>query len=175
MDEEIIYKIERELDEEKKELCVLEKNIDYLKKTLVFKTPSKFSIKDVVNSFFGSLLIGLTFVFKGGLIELAINLTYTHLVLIVFVTLLILVFQILFISYLRVPNKKERKVVSFVIKRLIVLYSVSLFVTLILIFLLNVNNNPLIANNFEIIRNLIILVSFPCTIGAAIPGLLKKY
>jgi uncharacterized membrane protein len=175
MNTSIIYRIEKDLAEEKKEICALERNLENIKEKLITKNPSKFSIKDVVNAFFGALLIGLTFAFKGGLVALATNIDYQHLVVMVFVTLFILVFQIYFISYARVPNKNERKFLSFMIKRLVVLYSVSMFVTIGLVFLLNLNNNPLVGNDPIIIRNLIIVISFPCAIGAAIPGLLKKY
>lgn len=170
-----ICRIEREIDEEKREIELLESNVERIKEGLVEKVPQRFSMRDVVNAFFGSLILGLTFVLKGGIIEAALNLTKTHLILLIFVTLLILMFEIYFIQYIRVKDRTRRKVGQFITKRLLTLYTITVLTTVFLIYLMNLNNHPLIGNTFDNVLRLVILNSFPCAIGAAVPSLLKKY
>ncbi|MFW6014174.1 MAG: DUF2391 family protein [Candidatus Nanoarchaeia archaeon] len=168
-------KLKRELEDEKKELELLEENVCRIREGLIEKVPSRFSIKDVINAFFGSLIFGLTILLKGGLIETALKLEKVHLVIIILFTLIILCLEIYFISYMRVKNRKARKASPFILKRLVTLYSITLVVTFGLIYLLNLNQHPEVANTFENIARVAVLTSFPCAIGAAVPSLLKKY
>jgi len=168
-------KLKKELEEEKKELELLEENICRIREGLIEKVPSRFSKRDVVNAFFGSLILGLTFILKGGMIEAARYLEEINMVLIIFATIFILILEIYFISYMRVKNRNARKASQFIAKRLLTLYTITLIVTFSLIYLLNLNNHPLIGNEFYYIIRLAIITSFPCAIGAAVPSLLKKY
>ena len=70
-----LKRIEKEVRKEKKEIRDIEKNLKSIKQSLVRGEPPHFSKKDVMNAFFGALIIGLTFVFKGTLIETALNIS----------------------------------------------------------------------------------------------------
>ncbi|MGM5482974.1 MAG: DUF2391 family protein [Nanobdellota archaeon] len=170
-----ICKIEREIDEEKRELELLEKSVYRIRESLLEKVPQKFSRRDIVNAFFGSLILGLTFVLKGGIIDAALNLTTLHLIILPIATLLILTTEIYFISYCRVKDRTGRKAGQFIAKRLFTLYTITLTTTFLLVYLLNFNNHPLVGGTFHNILRLVIINSFPCAIGAAVPSLLKKY
>ncbi len=169
------HKLKKEIAEEKKELELLENSVEKIRESLLEKIPPKFSKRYIVNSFFGSLILGLTFVLKGGTIEASLNLEYWNLIMLIFATIFILFLEIYFISYLRVKKTKSRDMKCFIAKRLFALYSITIVTTLGLIFLLNLNSHPLIGNDLENIVSLLILNSFPCAIGAAVPSLLKKY
>ena len=168
-------KLKKELDEEKKELELLEKNLNSIRESLLVKVPSKFSTRDIINAFFGSLILGLSFVLKGGIIEAAMNLQHLHLILLIVETIFILSLEIYFISYLRVKNRTARKMGQFITKRLFTLYSITMITTIALVYILNLNNHPLVGNDIHNIIKLVIMNSFPCAIGAAVPSLLKKY
>lgn len=170
-----ICKIEREIEEEKRELELLESSVEKIRETLLEKVPQKFSRRDIVNAIFGSMILGLTFVLKGGIITVALNLTEAHLFILIVATLLILMFEIYFISYCRVKDRTGRGMGQFITKRLFTLYSITLVTTLFLVYLLNLNNHPLVGNTFDNVLRLVILNSFPCAVGAAVPSLLKKY
>lgn len=171
----IVCRIERELEEEKKELILLEENVEKLRESLVEKVPSPFSAKDIINSLFGAMIMGMTFVFKGGVLTVASNLEMLHVFLIIIVTLVILVAEIYFIAYSRVKDRSQRKFRQFMAKRLLSLYIITLFVTFSLIYILNINNHPILGNVPENILKMVVVTAFPCAVGAAVPSLLKKY
>ncbi|MFW5991496.1 MAG: DUF2391 family protein [Candidatus Nanoarchaeia archaeon] len=175
MRSKVICKIEREIEDEKKELELLESHVERIRETLLEKVPQKFSKRDVINAFFGSLILGLTFVLKGGIIETSLNLTPIHLTIIVIATLLILMSEIYLISYSRVKDRTARRAGQFIAKRLLTLYTITIITTVFLVYLLNLNNNPLVENSFGNVVRLVVINSFPCAIGAAVPSLLKKY
>ena len=82
----------------------LERKLDEVKKLLIEeKPPEKFGKKDFFYSFFGALVVGLTFMFKGLLIQSGINLAWSNVAMIVIVTLIILTIEIYLIGYSRVP------------------------------------------------------------------------
>jgi uncharacterized membrane protein len=169
-DEEVL----KELREEKKELESLEMQVSHLRERLLDRVPEHFSKRDVVNAFFGSLTIGITFILKGATLSTALNLDLFHLELVIVATLLILFTEIYFIGYSRVKDKNSRRFGQFMTKRLIALYSITIITSLFLVYLLNMNNNPMVRDPSDIVK-IVVLVSFPCAIGAAVPSLLRKY
>ncbi len=166
--------IEQEILEEKKEIEVIEKNISYMREKLLEKIPSRFSKRDVINAFFGSLILGLTFVLKGQTVGVAASLSSIQLIAIVAITLAILMAEIYFIGYSRVRNKSKRRFGQFMTKRLVALYGVTLFVSFGLIYTLNINNSNYVNGFYDVIK-IAVLMSFPCAVGAAVPSLLKQY
>ncbi len=168
-------KIKREIEEEKRELYILENHIERIKENLLERVPAKFSLRDIVDSVFGSIIIGMTFVMKGGVVNIALGLEVVHVVAIIIATCLILVAEIYFIAYSRVKNRYTRKVGQFLLKRLASLYIITILVTFSFVYILNLNNAEAIANQPWNVFRLVILNSFPCAIGAAVPSLLKKY
>src|SRR3989344_2858526 len=142
-----------------------------LRKSLIEKVPSHFSVYHVVAAFFGALFFGFTFVLKGLLLQVGLRLSVLHIAGIILVTLLILTAEIYFVGYRRVNNKKTRKFGQFLLKRLVTYYSISLIVAWLLLFLYGVLTN-LVA--VDVLR-LVVAVSFPAAIGAAVSDLLNQY
>ena len=151
----------------------IEKQINEIYEKVLEKRPSHFRKRDIINAFFGSLIFGLTFIFKGNLIQIALTLTTQHLWTIVIITSLCLTGEIYFIGYTRVKDKVERPFGQFWCKRFVTLYGIEMLVSLGLVYLFNMN--MIIANNPLAILQLVVAVSMPCAVGAAIPGLLKQY
>ncbi len=150
----------------------IEREIHNLYEKLYEKRPSHFHFRDIINSFVGSLILGLTFVFKGSLIELSLTLTKVNISFIILVTAIILTFQIYFMGYSRVKHKKRRKFGQFWAKRFFTLYFIAILVSFMLVYLFNMDA---VASNFTNVLKIVIAVSMPCAIGAAIPSLLKHY
>ena len=155
-----------------KEIRHIERQIRDLYEKIYEKRPSHFHFRDIVNAFVGSLILGLTFVFKGSLIELSLTLTKYHLFFIILITSILLTFQIYFVGYSRVKHKEKRKFDQFWAKRFFSLYSIAILVSLALVYLFNMNS---LTTSLLDIFKIVITVSMPCAVGAAIPSLLKQY
>ena len=159
--------------EEEKELKIIKKEVDLLKTKLLEKRPSHFSKRDIINAFFGALLIGLTFSVKGALIKTAEGLNAIHIMLIVISTIIILVGEIYFIGYSRVSDKNRRKPGQFIMKRLTTLYFIAIIVSIYLVYIMGIYTQ--LENGLYDVYKLVVLLSMPCAIGAAIPSLMKQY
>lgn len=153
----------------------IKKGVDELRKRYLMDEPEHFSKRDLVDAFFGALLLGLTFAVKGLLIRVSQALSNTNIILIIVFTLLILTAEIYFIGYSRVTKKSERKFGQFWVKRILVFVIVAAITSIVLIYLFGLNKLSEINNNFSSVFRLIVLISMPCAIGAAIADLLKKY
>ncbi len=158
--------------DKRKDLKRIEKKISALHEKILEKRPSHFRSRDIVNAVFASLVLGLVFVFKGSLFDIAIKLTTNHLVAIIITTLIILTAEIYFIGYSRVKRKKERRFCQFWLKRLVTLYIIAIVVSLFLVYLFGINY--LVHTNCEVFK-VVITLSMPCAVGAAVPSLLKQY
>ena len=150
----------------------IEREIHNLYEKLYEKRHSHFHFRDIINAFVGSLILGLTFVFKGSLIDLSLTLTKVNLSFIILVTAVILTFQIYFMGYSRVKYKQRRRFGQFWAKRFFTLYFIAILVSFVLVYLFNMDA---VAGNFTNVIKIVIAVSMPCAIGAAIPSLLKHY
>ncbi|MBI4140600.1 DUF2391 family protein [Candidatus Woesearchaeota archaeon] len=147
--------------------------VDFIKKLLLKEVPPEhFSMKDIVRSFFGAAFIGSTFIFSRLLIEIPPLLATRHVIAIVVSTLAILTAEIYYIGYQRVENKKARPFGQFWLKRLLTFYAVSIIVSSYLALIYNVIH--LVGGGDNVIK-LIVAMSLPCSIGASITDLLKKY
>ncbi len=152
---------------------LLEKDVTFIKKLLLKQLPPEhFSAKDVVRSFFGAAFIGSTFIFTRLLVEVTPLLDAWHVVAIVLSTVGVLTAEIYFIGYARVENKSLRPFGQFWIKRLFTFYAVSIIVSAYLAWIYNITA---LVGGFENVVKLVIAMSLPCSIGASITDLLKKY
>ena len=70
--------------------------------------PHRFSMYDLLGAFLGSLLIGLTFVFKGAIMRHALDMNPANMFLVILFTIIIITFEIYALSYKFVVHKKER-------------------------------------------------------------------
>ena len=90
-------------------------------------------------------------------------------------TLVILTAEIYFIGHRRVTKKSERKFGQFLLKRLLVFYLVAIAVSGLLVYLYGLYKLPQVIVSNTGVFNLVIIISLPCAIGAAIGDLLRKY
>ncbi len=143
-----------------------------LRERLVEKVPGHFDIRHVVAAFFGALLFGFTFVLKGLLLDIGLALSNFHLAMITITTWAILSAEIYFVGYLRVPDKDRRLFGQFWAKRIAAYYLISLFVAFLLLFVYGIT--AIVPEPYLVLK-LVIAVSFPAAIGAAVSDLLGKY
>jgi len=174
MKKEVETEILTDLRTEKEELEGIESEIFRLRERLLDRVPEHFSTRDIINAFFGSLIIGLTFILKGATVRIAVGLDLTRVLLLIALTLFILMTEIYFIGYSRVKDKSHRKMGQFMTKRLVALYFITVITSFLLVYLLNLNNSPDL-HDFNDVMKLVAVVAFPCAVGAAVPNLLQKY
>mgnify|MGYP001567093821 FL=1 len=163
--------LEKELISEKKKLAEIEANIQRINESLE-KTPPDFSFRDVILSFFGALVIGITFVHKGSLVLNSIKMNGYHTIGVLLSTIIILLVVIYVIGYQKVKNKEARPLGQFMFKRFVTMYGTSLVVAVLLVYLFGINQN--LPNNLALI-NTILSVAMPSAFGAAIVDLVKRY
>ena len=149
-------------------------DVQTLRERLVEKIPGHFDIKHVIAAFFGALFFGFTFVLKGLLIDVGLTLSNFDLFLMTLATWLILTAEIYFVGYDRVPvnQRKSRPFGQFWAKRFFTYYLISLFVAFMLLYLYGI---VAIVGTLENVLRLVITISFPAAIGAAVSDLLGKY
>lgn len=167
-----LKQLKKEVDLELRELRKVDYDVEILKRRLVEREIEHFSVRDILNAFFGAFIVGLTFMLKGLLIEIGTSLPWINVFLIVTTTLFILSMQVYFIGYTRVKNKHTRKLGQFLVKRVIATYAVSLFVSFFLMYLFGMGRYLVTTEN---IMRLGFILSMPCAIGAAIVHLIKRY
>lgn len=167
-----LSQLKKEVDLELKELHDVEHHVELIKKKLIEREIEHFSVRDLLNSFFGSLIVGLTFMFKGLLIDIGTTLPWKNVVMIVISTLIILCLEVYFIGYSRVRDKHTRKLGQFVLKRVTATYVISLSVSFFLLYLFGMLRYLGTAEHFV---KLSFIISMPCAIGAAIINLLQRY
>ena len=143
-----------------------------LRERLVEKEPGHFSTRRIVSAFFGALFFGFTFVLKGLLIEVGIQLSNLHLTLITLATWTILSAEIYYVGYSRVQNQHKRHFGQFWLKRIASYYLIALFTSFLL---LSVYGIPELLGSLWYTFKLVIAVSFPAAVGAAAADLLGKY
>jgi uncharacterized membrane protein len=133
--------------------------------------PQHFTFRNVVVAAFGALILGLTFIFKGLLFQVSLQLTPGHMVAIVIATLALLTLEIHVIAYARVTDKRERPFAQFWLKRLAAFYGVAVLVSVGLIYLYGLDR--LVGSPYAVLQ-MAVAVSMPCAIGTALSDLLKE-
>lgn len=149
----------------------IEKDLEILKERLLERKPEKFSGKDIARAFFGALVIGVTFVFTSGLITVVKSINWTNVFLIILSTLALLLIEIYFLGWSRVKGEKGRNVFEFTLKRLPTFYIISILVSLFYVYIFGINH---LVSPAEAAK-LVFLIAMPCSIGAAVGDLLRKY
>ncbi len=148
------------------------RDVYVLRERLVERVPGHFGMNHIMTSFFGALFFGFTFVLKGLLFQVGLALSNFHLVLITITTWVLLSAEIYFVGYLRVPDKDRRPFGQFWTKRIISYYLISLFVAFLLLFVYGITE--IVGDPYHVFK-LVVAVSFPAAIGAAVADLLGKY
>ena len=166
------WKMEKE-EKTAKEIKRIQSKIDALNKKLFQKGLGHLRMNETINAFMASLILGLTFVFKGSLIDISLTLSNIHLTWIIALTSILLTFEIYYVAYSRVGRKerKTRKFGQFWAKRFFTLYGIAFLVSLLLVYLFNMDS---LAGSFYGVLNIVVAVSMPCALGAAIPSLIKQ-
>ncbi|MBN1645444.1 DUF2391 family protein [Candidatus Woesearchaeota archaeon] len=153
------------------EIDEIKRDIKSIKHEVVEHLPPHFSVVEMLKAGFGAMFIGLTFMFKDLLIEVGLNLPVYNVFLIVASTILILSAEIYYIGYAKVKNKRERPFAQFYFKRLLTLYGISFIVSFYLCYIFGFL--PL-AQTFTGFLNLVLVLTMPCSLGAAVSFMFKK-
>lgn len=150
------------------------RDVRVLKERLVEKIPGHFDIRHAIVAFFGALFFGFTFVLKGLLLDVGLALAIWDLVLMTIATWIILTAEIYYVGYARVPinQRKIRPFGQFWIKRITTYYFIALFTAFLLLYLYGMAEMAGTADN---VLRLVVAISFPAAIGAAVSDLLGKY
>ena len=167
-----VREIEEEITKEEKDLIEIKEAISKIKQKIIDKEPSHFSKNDILKIFFGSLTVGFAFIFSGALIKTALALDVKHIELIILTTLALLSIEIYFVWNHNVKDKVNRPFGEFLTKRLTTLYIVAIMSSFILIYIFNIDSQ---LSSFYDVMKLIVLMSMPCSLGAAIPSILKEH
>jgi uncharacterized membrane protein len=166
-----INEVKNELDEiHNKYICTLKQEVDEIHSNFINPEVHHFSKSDIIHAFFGALIIGLTFIFKGLLIDVGMNLPWFNIFIIIIETLVLLSITIYFIGYRKVKDKKSRPFPQFLAKRIVTMYSISLLISILLLASFGFLN---LAGSFENFVKLIFLIAMPCAIGAIVPSMFK--
>jgi len=144
-------------------------DVRLIKEETVEKIPAHFSIKHIVSAFMGALLMGLTFVFKGLLLQVASALNKSHVLAIIVSTIFLLTAEIYFVGYGRVKNKAQRPFPQFWFKRVITYYAIAMLVSFFLVYIYGIN---LLAGVDTM--KVVVAVALPCAVGASLADLLKQ-
>jgi uncharacterized membrane protein len=150
----------------------IDKKISTIKLKLVDHAPAPYSLKDVVRAFFGSLLVGLTFLHKGALIQGAQHLSIIHLVAIAGLSVIVVSAETYYLGYRKVIDKRERPPGQFIFKRVLTFASVAFLVSVGLVFLFALNEQ--LTSVYEL-WSIIIALCMPCMLGACLGDMVKKY
>jgi uncharacterized membrane protein len=154
------------------DLRELKDEVNEIKKKLIERVPEHYSKRDAINAFFGALLVGLPFLFGGLILQIGLSLPWGNVAIIVTSTIFILTTQIYFIGYKRVTNTEERPFGQFLAKRLFTIYGIAIIVAFYLLYIFGFLN---LVGSFSGLIKLTLIISMPCSIGAGIGDLLKKY
>lgn len=155
-----------------KEIKKIEDRIEFLTQKLSDKQPTKFKIRDLVHDFFASLIVGLTLTFKGNLSGLIVMMENLHVISVIISTIIILTLQIYYVGYIKVSDKEGNPFFGFWIKRFLGFYIVAILVSSYIVFMFALNKH--VQNSYDVIK-MVIALSMPCAIGAAIPTMFKEY
>ncbi len=164
-----IDEIRAELEQEEMDLTEIRELVAKMKEKIIDKEPNYFSKKDILKIAFGSLAVGFAFIFSSALIKTALNLDVFHIELIIISTLVLLILQIYFVWFNLVKDKTKRKFGEFLTKRLTTLYIVAILSSFFLIYIFNIDSQLL---TFLDVMKLVVMMSMPCSLGAAIPSLI---
>lgn len=81
------------------------------------REPHHFSKEDFMRAMFGSFIIGMTFLFKGSMLEFATKMSMKNIVYVIILTCLIVSMVIYLLRYRYVQHKEERPLYEFWAKR----------------------------------------------------------
>ncbi|MEM4282133.1 MAG: DUF2391 family protein [Candidatus Woesearchaeota archaeon] len=145
-------------------------DVRLIREEMVEKVPSHFSPRHITSAFFGALFIGMMFVIKGLLLQVASILTSRHLWIIAAATFIILTGEIYFVGYSRVKDKSKRPFGQFWFKRIVSYSIIAVLVSYFLVYIYGINILAG-ANTYKVIVALLL----PCAVGASLADLLKQY
>lgn len=95
------------------------------------REPHHFTYTDFGKAMFGSFIIGLTFLFKGSLVDYAVRMNTGHMIAIILLTFILVSVEIYFLSYKFVRNRQQRPFYEFWAKRFFAIM-ISSFITIYL-------------------------------------------
>lgn len=135
------------------------------------KQPLHFKVRDVIHDFFAALIFGLTLIFKGNLVYMVEHMGQKHIIGVVVSTVIILTLIIYFAGYKGLADKTGG-FFWFWLERFIGHYAIALIVAtyLVVLFAYDLQAGSIIGA-----YEMIVVLTMPCAIGAAVPNILKDY
>jgi uncharacterized membrane protein len=132
--------------------------------------PHHFSLRDFLKATLGSLILSLTFIFKGSMFEYAEKMNTEHILAVILATCLIVTVEIYMLSYRFVKNRKERPFSEFWAKRFFTIITSSFVTIWIIIHLYGIDRYITPMQEFKFI----IAVLMPAAVAGAAIEILKK-
>lgn len=135
------------------------------------REPHHFTRGDFFKALFGSFVIGLTFLFKGAMLDYATKMEDINVIIVILITCTIVTLEIYGLSYRYVHHKEKRPFYEFWAKRFFAITISSFLSIYILIYMYGINNY---LTHAEIIK-LTSAVFMPAAIAGAAVEMLKKW
>ncbi|MCX8147267.1 MAG: hypothetical protein N3D84_02265 [Candidatus Woesearchaeota archaeon] len=104
------------------------------------REPHHFTIGDFFKAILGSFIVGLTFLFKGSLVNYAIKMKAINVTSIIIITIIIVSIEIYALSYKFVKRREERPFYEFWAKRFFAIVISSFIAAYLSIYLYGLNN-----------------------------------
>ncbi|MCX6706599.1 MAG: hypothetical protein NT001_00465 [Candidatus Woesearchaeota archaeon] len=132
--------------------------------------PHHFTLTDFGKALFGSFIVGLTFIFKGGMTDYASNLNKNNIIAIILLTMFLVSVEIYFLSYKFVKNRVERPFYEFWGKRFFAIIISSFMAIYLSLYLYGINT---LIKQTDMLK-VTCAVLLPAAIAGAAIEILKK-
>ncbi|MBU0535445.1 MAG: DUF2391 family protein [Nanoarchaeota archaeon] len=132
--------------------------------------PHHFTWNDFFKALLGSLVVGITFLFKGAMQTYALSMKYTNIILVITITLVVVSLEVYFLSYRFVVNRKARPFSEFWAKRFFAIVISSFAAIYLLMYVYGINH---FLTHTEILK-LSVAIFMPAAIAGAAVEILKK-
>ena len=132
--------------------------------------PHHFSAEDFFKALFGSILVGMSFLFNKAMFEYAMQIQPAHIMLIIIITFTAVTLEIYALSYKFVKNRKERPFSEFWAKRFFTIIASSFVTIWAIVHIYNINEFITTQQEFK----LIVAVVMPAAVAGAAIEILKK-
>jgi uncharacterized membrane protein len=134
------------------------------------REPHHFSLRDFMKAMLGSLIMALTFIFKGSMLDFARNMQFSHMMTVIAATCVVVTIEIYFFSYRFVKNRLERPFSEFWAKRFFTIIISSFVMIWLIIHIYGINEYITPIDEFKFI----IAILMPASVAGAAIEILKK-
>jgi uncharacterized membrane protein len=135
------------------------------------RPPHHFSVHDFLNAVFGSFFVALTFLFKGGMTSIALNMPVANMIALVIFTFVIITFEIYMLGYRYVRKRAQRPFRQFWVHRFTTMVLASFGSIYLIMYLYGLDANY---THIEMLRIACTIFLPAAAAGAAMELLRKK-